>query len=165
MDYTAARVAVLVLLLPHPVSSARRPNFLLHFVDDLGYGDLGVTGHPTTHTPHIDELALKGRRLTNFYSGYPVCTASRTALLTAQLAAQLAAALGSVPSSSSGAPERADLSISASQPAALPAAQPAFRNAFFSYRHVFAFSCSWLLQCACVCSRQRTGIPAERLVA
>ena len=80
MDYT--RVAILVLLLPHPVSSARRPNFLLHFVDDLGYGDLGVTGHPTTHTPHIDELALKGRRLTNFYSGYPVCTASRTALLT-----------------------------------------------------------------------------------
>jgi hypothetical protein len=35
----------------------RQPNFLLHFVDDLGYGDLGVTGHPTAHTPNIDALA------------------------------------------------------------------------------------------------------------
>ena len=59
-----------------------RPNFLLHFVDDLGYGDLGITGHPTTQTTNIDYLATKGKRLTTWYSGYPVCSASRTALLT-----------------------------------------------------------------------------------
>ena len=63
-------------------SRTKKPNFLLHFVDDLGYGDLGMTGHPSADTPNIDRLALKGRRLTSWYSGYPVCTASRTALLT-----------------------------------------------------------------------------------
>ena len=51
-------------------------------VDDLGYGDLGFTGHPSTRTPELDRLAAEGRRLTNWYTGYPVCSASRTALLT-----------------------------------------------------------------------------------
>ena len=59
-----------------------RPNFVVSFVDDLGYGDLGFTGHPTTNTPNLDYYAIKGRRLTTWYSGYPVCSASRTALLT-----------------------------------------------------------------------------------
>jgi arylsulfatase A len=51
-------------------------------VQDLGYGDLGFTGHPTTHTPALDRLASTGKRLTQWYSGYAVCTSSRTALLT-----------------------------------------------------------------------------------
>ena len=51
----------------------------MFFVDDLGYGDLGFTGHPTTHTPALDRLASTGKRLTQWYSGYPVCTSSRTA--------------------------------------------------------------------------------------
>lgn len=59
-----------------------RPNILLLFVDDLGYGDLGFTGHPTTHTPTLDRLASAGKRLTTWYSAYPVCTSSRTALMT-----------------------------------------------------------------------------------
>jgi hypothetical protein len=36
------------------------------FVDDLGYGDVGFTGHPTTHTPAIDALAYGGKRLTSW---------------------------------------------------------------------------------------------------
>lgn len=75
----------LFLLLPlvHSLRSPLdRPNIILSFVDDLGYGDLGITGHPTTYTPNIDLYATKGRRLTTWYSGYPVCSASRTALLT-----------------------------------------------------------------------------------
>ena len=79
------RGAVLVLVALASGAGGERvekPNFLLHFVDDLGYGDLGVTGHPSADTPHIDALAMKGRRLASWYSGYPVCTASRTALLT-----------------------------------------------------------------------------------
>jgi arylsulfatase A len=63
-----------------------RPNFLISFVDDLGYGDLGMTGHPTTNTPNIDYYSSMGRRLTSWYSGYPVCSASRTALLTGRQA-------------------------------------------------------------------------------
>ena len=59
-----------------------RPNIVLFFVDDLGYGDLGFTGHPTAFTPALDRLASTGKRLTQCYSGYSVCTSSRTALMT-----------------------------------------------------------------------------------
>ena len=37
-----------------------KPNIVMLFVDDLGYGDLGFTGHPTTSTPNIDALAYGG---------------------------------------------------------------------------------------------------------
>eukprot|EP01052_Picozoa_sp_SAG31_P020477 SAG31_NODE_1542_length_7951_cov_4.038844_3_plen_189_part_00 len=47
-----------------------------------GYGDLGFTGHPTTHTPNIDQLAYSGKILNSWYSGCPVCSGSRTALMT-----------------------------------------------------------------------------------
>ena len=49
---------------------------------DLGYGDVGFTGHPTTHTPNIDALAHGGKILSSWYSGCPVCSGSRAALLT-----------------------------------------------------------------------------------
>ena len=62
--------------------AASKPNVVLFFVDDLGYGDLGFTGHPTTKTPNLDNLAKNGKILSSFYSGYPVCTASRASLLT-----------------------------------------------------------------------------------
>lgn len=58
------------------------PNIVLLFADDLGYGDLGVFGHPTIRTPNLDGLAANGVKFTNFYSGSPACTASRYALLT-----------------------------------------------------------------------------------
>ncbi|MFK7742078.1 MAG: sulfatase [Planctomycetota bacterium] len=60
----------------------QRPNVLLFFTDDQGYGDLSCQGHPTIHTPHIDALAASGMRLTQFYVGSPVCSPSRAALLT-----------------------------------------------------------------------------------
>ena len=59
-----------------------KPNFVLLFMDDLGYGDVGFTGHPTTSTPHIDRLAFNGKILTTWYSGCAVCTGSRAALMT-----------------------------------------------------------------------------------
>lgn len=51
-------------------------------MDDLGYGDLGFTGHPTTSTPNLDQLAWNGKILTSWYSGCSVCTGSRAALMT-----------------------------------------------------------------------------------
>ena len=55
-----------------------------HFVckDDLGYGDMGFTGHPSTSTPNIDALAHGGKILNSWYSGCPVCSGSRAALMT-----------------------------------------------------------------------------------
>lgn len=43
-----------------------RPNFIIIFADDLGYGDLGCFGATKIKTPHLDRLALEGMRLTDF---------------------------------------------------------------------------------------------------
>jgi arylsulfatase A-like enzyme len=63
-------------------AAAPRPNIVIIFADDLGYGDLGCYGSPTIATPRIDEMAAEGLRFTDFYSAAPVCTPSRAALLT-----------------------------------------------------------------------------------
>ena len=59
-----------------------KPNFVIIFADDQGYGDLGCFGSKKIKTPNIDRLAAEGRRMTNFMVASPVCTPSRAALLT-----------------------------------------------------------------------------------
>ena len=59
-----------------------KPNIILIFMDDLGYADLSVTGHPTIQTPNIDKMASHGQLWTSFYSASSVCSPSRGALLT-----------------------------------------------------------------------------------
>lgn len=66
-------------------SNARKPNFVIIFCDDLGYGDLTCFGHPTIRTPNLDKMAAEGQKWTNFYVGASVCTPSRAALLTGRL--------------------------------------------------------------------------------
>lgn len=58
------------------------PNVVVIYADDLGYGDLGIYGHHTIQTPHLDQLAREGVRLTNFYAPSPLCSPSRAGLLT-----------------------------------------------------------------------------------
>nr|XP_020466741.1 arylsulfatase A isoform X2 [Monopterus albus] len=62
--------------------SASPPNFVLLFADDLGFGDLGCYGHPSSLTASLDGLAARGLRFTNFYCTSPVCSPSRASLLT-----------------------------------------------------------------------------------
>ncbi|NGM61462.1 sulfatase [Sphingobacterium sp. SGG-5] len=59
-----------------------RPNIIIIYADDMGYGDLGINGHPNIRTPHLDRMTMEGVRFTNYYSASPACTASRYALLT-----------------------------------------------------------------------------------
>lgn len=62
--------------------NAKPPNYIIFFVDDMGYGDVGFTGHPNINTPNIDKLASEGMILTTWYTGQPVCSPSRAAMLT-----------------------------------------------------------------------------------
>lgn len=61
------------------------PNVVLIYTDDLGYGDLGVMGHPVIRTPHLDRLAGESLLLTNYHAPSPLCSPSRAALLTGRM--------------------------------------------------------------------------------
>ena len=67
------------------VQGQTRPNILLIYVDDLGYGDLGSYGHPVIQTPNIDRLARSGMMLTNYYAPSALCSPSRAGLLTGRI--------------------------------------------------------------------------------
>ncbi len=60
----------------------QRPNFIVMFCDNLGYGDLGCYGHPVHRTPNVDRMAEEGMLFTDFYVTAGVCTPSRASLLT-----------------------------------------------------------------------------------
>ncbi len=59
-----------------------RPNIIVIYLDDLGYGDLSCYGATAIKTPNIDMLAKGGVRFTNGYASSATCTPSRYALLT-----------------------------------------------------------------------------------
>eukprot|EP01079_Euglenida_sp_SAG-EU17-18_P011557 gene11557-2102_t len=98
----AAGLGSTVLAVRDPLD---KPNFVMFFADDLGYGDVGFHGHPTTRTPNLDKYAYNGTVLSNCaaahspggcpparqaqappsprrYSGFHVCTASRASIMT-----------------------------------------------------------------------------------
>ncbi len=64
------------------VNTVQPPNFVVVFIDDMGYGDVGCYGATGYTTPNLDKMASEGMRFTNFYSAQPVCSASRAGLLT-----------------------------------------------------------------------------------
>ena len=75
--------------IPPAATRSTPPNIVLFFVDDLGYGDIGVCGQnarltnglPAIRTPNLDALAAQGIRLTDFYAAQS-CAPSRAALMT-----------------------------------------------------------------------------------
>jgi uncharacterized sulfatase len=83
------RNLIAALMLLHAMSAtsfaeAVRPNIVVVFVDDMGWGDLSCFGNEAAQTPHIDQLAAEGIRFTQFYVNAPICSASRCALTTGQ---------------------------------------------------------------------------------
>ena len=69
-------------LLGLPVQAQQPTNFIVILLDDMGYGDLTVTGAVGYNTPNIDHLCNEGMRFTNFYAAQAVSSASRAGLLT-----------------------------------------------------------------------------------
>ena len=65
-----------------PSAAEPLPNIVYIMADDLGYGDLGCYGQKLIKTPHIDRLAERGMRFTDFYAGSTVCAPSRCVLMT-----------------------------------------------------------------------------------
>ena len=66
------------------ISYNNKPNIIIIFADDLGYGDLGVYGQQKIKTPRLDQMASEGARFTDFYSASSWCPPARSSLLTGQ---------------------------------------------------------------------------------
>src|SRR6187455_1673334 len=90
-------------------NNSSKPNFIVIFTDDLGYGDLGTYGNPSILTPNLDKLASEGQKWTNFYVAANVCTPSRAALLTGKYPVRIGMESDTkrvlFPNSSGGLPE------------------------------------------------------------
>ncbi|MBA3313475.1 MAG: sulfatase-like hydrolase/transferase [Planctomycetaceae bacterium] len=69
---------------PAHAEAKPRPNFIVVFIDDMGYGDLSCYGNDRVETTNIDRLASEGIRFTQFYVASPICSPSRTGLTTGQ---------------------------------------------------------------------------------
>jgi uncharacterized sulfatase len=81
---TIATLVTLLTLCPTAAAAERRPNIVMVFIDDLGWGDFSCFGNTQASTPHIDRLAAEGIRFSQFYVNAPLCSPSRCALTTGQ---------------------------------------------------------------------------------
>ena len=75
---------IIALAIAAPASSEERPNIILVFIDDMGWGDFSCFGNQDASTPNIDRLAHEGIRFEQFYVNSPICSPSRTAISTGQ---------------------------------------------------------------------------------
>ena len=72
---------LLFALVPLLLTAANKPNVVIIFIDDMGYGDIGPFGATKQRTPQLDRMAREGMKLTSFYAA-PVCSVSRAQLMT-----------------------------------------------------------------------------------
>ncbi len=75
-----------------PAPKTERPNVVLIYADDVGYGDLGCYGASAVRTPNLDKLAKQGLRFTDAHTTAATCTPSRYSLLTGEYSFRLAGA-------------------------------------------------------------------------
>jgi arylsulfatase A-like enzyme len=76
----------LILVILNCYSQKNKPNIVIIYVDDLGFGDIGVNGAIGVKTPNIDKLAENGLNFTDAHSSAATCTPSRYSLLTGSYA-------------------------------------------------------------------------------
>ena len=74
-------VALAITAKSSVAGKSKQPNIIILFADDMGYGDLPLTGHPTTSAPNLQKMAEEGMVLTQFYSANTICSPSRCARL------------------------------------------------------------------------------------
>ncbi len=77
-----AGIGLLVALQAGLAAAERLPNFVIVFIDDMGYGDIGPFGAQGYETPNLNRMAKEGRIFTDFYVTQAVCSASRAGLMT-----------------------------------------------------------------------------------
>ena len=83
MKFCLALLALFLPVTPQDVAAKDRPlNFVVIFVDDLGWMDLSCQGSSIYRTPNVDRLAREGMRFTNGYAACAVCSPTRAALQT-----------------------------------------------------------------------------------
>ncbi|HSI32842.1 MAG: arylsulfatase [Phycisphaerae bacterium] len=78
--------SLLALLLALPALAADKPNVVLIYADDIGYGDLSCYGATKVKTPNLDKLAAAGLRFTDAHCSSGTCTPSRFSMLTGEYA-------------------------------------------------------------------------------
>ncbi|MCP4509830.1 MAG: sulfatase-like hydrolase/transferase, partial [Fuerstiella sp.] len=81
--FQSALATVLYLAVVAPTATlGARPNFVVIFCDNLGYGDIEPFGSTVHRTPHLNRMAREGCRFTHFCVTAGVCTPSRSSIMT-----------------------------------------------------------------------------------
>lgn len=75
-------IFLLTALFAAAVQAQTKPNIILIYADDLGWGDVGFNGRSEWKTPNLDRLARQGTIFKRFYTPAVVCAPSRFALMT-----------------------------------------------------------------------------------
>ena len=93
-EYSIFTILFAILLFPKAnLAQEKKPNIIIIYVDDLGYGDLGVYGAKGVKTPNLDRMAANGLLFTDGHCGASTCTPSRYSLLTGNYAFRNKAAI------------------------------------------------------------------------
>jgi len=82
----AVWVITSLILVGQTGQAQQKPNIILIYADDLGYGDVSCYGATKVKTPNIDRVAKQGIRFTNAHATAATCTPSRFSLMTGQYA-------------------------------------------------------------------------------
>jgi arylsulfatase A-like enzyme len=84
--FLAGAAGAIAAHLPGNAAPASKPNIVIVYADDLGWGDLSCYGATRVKTPNLDRLAAAGMRFTDAHSSAATCTPSRFSLLTGRYA-------------------------------------------------------------------------------